>query len=178
MIVAVFGSAAPKPGSLAYSQAEALGKVLAEMNATVMTGGYCGTMEAVSKGAAENGGKTIGVTCKDIDQYRPGGPNRWVQEEIPTENLNRRLEVLTRQPDAFLGLPGGLGTLCEITLALNLMAVESITPRPLILIGEGWRKSWSAILESNQSMISSAHAAYLQFAKNNIEATQLLKRTL
>ena len=53
-----------------------------------------------------------------------------------------------------------------------------IVVRPLILIGEGWRKSWSAILESNQDMIPSAHAAYLQFAKDNTEAIQLLKQTL
>jgi uncharacterized protein (TIGR00730 family) len=177
-IIAVFGSAAPKPGSEGYAQAEALGKALGSNGLTVMTGGYCGTMEAVSKGTVEAGGQTIGVTCEDIDRYRPGGANPWVQVVIPTENLNKRLEVLTRQPDAFIALPGGFGTLCEIALALNLMAVGSIEPKPLILIGEAWRKSWQAFIQTNGELIPHAHAAHLDFVDTNEEALQLLKQLI
>lgn len=54
-IIAVFGSAVPMPGSEGYAQAEALGNALGSDGFTVMTGGYCGTMEAVSKGTIEGG---------------------------------------------------------------------------------------------------------------------------
>ena len=144
-VVAVFGSAAPMPGSEGYAQAESLGNALGANGYIVMTGGYCGAMEAVSKGTVESGGQTIGITCEDIDRYRPGGANQWVQVVIPTENLNKRLEILTRQPDAFLALPGGFGTLCEIALALNLMAVSSIEPKPLILIGRSLAKILASV---------------------------------
>ncbi len=176
--VAVFGSAAPKPGSQAYDQAEQLGRFLGEDGFTVMTGGYCGTMEAVSKGTAETGGKTIGVTCEDIDRYRPGGANPWVQTVISTENLNKRLEILTRQPDAFLALPGGFGTLCEIALALNLMAVGSIDPRPLILIGKTWQNTWESFVQMNGELVPQDHAELLRYAKDNFEAFELLKQLL
>jgi len=53
MIVAVYGSAAPKPGTPLYQNALELGRLLAQAGHTVMTGGYGGTMEAVSRGAAE-----------------------------------------------------------------------------------------------------------------------------
>lgn len=177
-IVAVFGSANPLPGSEGYAQAETLGTLLAEKDYTVMTGGYCGTMEAVSKGAAEAGAITIGVTCQDIDRYRPGGANPWVQTAIPTENLNRRLEILTREPDAFIALPGGLGTLCEITLALNLMAVNSISPKPLILIGPAWKQSWRTIIEANSELISQLHADLISYVENASDAVQLLNHLL
>lgn len=177
-IIAVFGSAVPMPGSEGYAQAEALGNALGSDGFTVMTGGYCGTMEAVSKGTVEAGGQTIGVTCEDIDLYRPGGANPWVQVVIPTENLNKRLEILTRQPDAFIALPGGLGTLCEIALALNLMAVGSIEPKPLVLVGEAWRKSWQAFIQPNLELIPLAHAEFLNFVTNNDEALQLLTQLI
>ena len=78
MIVAVYGSAAPKPGSPLYQNALELGRLLAQADYTVMTGGYGGTMEAVSRGASEASGTTLGVTCAEIEQYRPGGANPWV----------------------------------------------------------------------------------------------------
>lgn len=177
-IIAVFGSAAPKPGSECYAQAESLGNALGSNGFTVMTGGYCGAMEATSKGTVEAGGHTIGVTCEDIDRYRPGGANSWIQEVISTENLNKRLEVLTRQPDAFIALPGGFGTLCEIALALNLMAVGSIEPKPLILIGEAWKKSWQAFIQTNLELIPHSHAEHLSFVTDNEEAILLLKQSL
>ncbi|MGB4595767.1 MAG: LOG family protein [Anaerolineaceae bacterium] len=177
-LVAVFGSSAPKPGSTAYAQAEALGNALGSRGFSVMTGGYCGIMEAVSKGTVETGGQTIGVTCEDIDRYRPGGANPWVQIVIPTENLNKRLEILTRQPDAFIALPGGFGTLCEIALALNLMAVDSIEAKPLILIGDVWQNICQAFIESNAEFVPQAHTELLHFVNDNNEALQLLKQLL
>jgi len=83
MIIAVYGSAKPTAGDALYEEARRLGALLARQGHTVMTGGYCGTMEAVSRGAAEAGGNTIGVTCAEIERYRPGGANPWVQVDEP-----------------------------------------------------------------------------------------------
>ena len=64
MIVSVFGSAAPLPGQPLYQVGLELGRLLGEQGFSVMTGGYCGTMEAVSRGANEAGSNVIGVTCR------------------------------------------------------------------------------------------------------------------
>ena len=178
MIVAVYGSAAPKPGSSLYQNALGLGRLLAQAGHTVMTGGYCGTMEAVSRGASEAGGTTLGVTCAEIEQYRPGGANPWVQQEIRTQTLPQRLEVLTRQPDAMIALPGGIGTLCEISLALNLMVITPGASKPFIIIGTGWEKVFREFFTLNHEMINDLDQARLQFAQDPVEAVACLQKSL
>ncbi len=63
MNITIFGGSAPKPNSPAYNDILMLGKLLAERRHSVMTGGYIGTMEAVSRGASEAGDHVIGVVC-------------------------------------------------------------------------------------------------------------------
>jgi len=178
MIVAVYGSAAPKPGTPLYQNALELGRLLAQAGHTVMTGGYGGTMEAVSRGAAEAGGATLGVTCAEIEQYRPGKANPWVQQEIRTQTLPQRLEVLTRQPDAMIALPGGIGTLCEISLALNLMVISPAPPKPFILIGTSWEKVFRQFFTVNHEMINELDQPRVQFARDPIDAVTYLQKSL
>jgi uncharacterized protein (TIGR00725 family) len=63
LIVSVFGGARPREGDAEYTVARALGSALAKKGLAVCTGGYGGTMEAVSRGAKDVGGKTYGVTA-------------------------------------------------------------------------------------------------------------------
>ena len=86
MRVSVFGGSEPKEGMTAYTEAMELGRLLAERRHIVLTGGYIGTMEAVSRGAHEAGGHVIGVTCLDIERWRPRQANQWVIEEIKKED--------------------------------------------------------------------------------------------
>src|SRR5512141_3056804 len=81
MDITVFGGSQPKEGSSAYNEAMELGRLLAQRGHSVLTGGYIGTMEAVSRGASEAGGHVIGVTCEDIENWRKVAANRWVMEE-------------------------------------------------------------------------------------------------
>jgi hypothetical protein len=87
MRVSVFGGSQPREGDEAYTEAQALGRLLAERGHTVLTGGYIGTMEAVSRGANKAGGHVIGVTCADIERWRPRAANQWVKEEIKSTLL-------------------------------------------------------------------------------------------
>ncbi len=131
MNITVFGGAQPKEGSAAYEQASELGALLAQSGHSVLTGGYMGTMEAVSRGAHEAGGHVIGVTCIDIEEWRKSKPNQWVKEERRKQTLMERLSGLIEGCDAAIALPGGAGTLAEISLMWNLMIVESLPPRLL-----------------------------------------------
>ncbi len=141
MKVSVFGSSQPKPNEAAYQEGLLLGRLLALSGHTVLTGGYIGTMEAVSRGAAEVGGHVIGVTCDEIERWRPVAPNSWIHEERRYPTLRQRLFALIDDCDAAISLPGGIGTLAEVAVMWSHLQAGVISPRPLILIGDGWQKT-------------------------------------
>jgi hypothetical protein len=141
MIITVFGGAHPKPGSPEYENARQLGEMIAYAGFQVMTGGYTGTMEAVSRGANEAGGHVVGVSCEEIETWRQMRVNPWVIEEIRLPGLMDRIGYLIRQCDAAIALPGGPGTLAELAVMWNLMIISAIPAKPLVLIGEGWQET-------------------------------------
>lgn len=151
-----------------------LGRLLAERGHTVLTGGYIGTMEAVSRGASEAGGHVIGVTCADIESWRKTKANRWVMEEWKRANLMERLHSLIHGCDAALALPGGPGTLTEISLMWNLMIIESLHRRPLILIGDGWQAVFDQVFTRLAQYSSASQRELLRFAPDIQTAVQLL----
>ena len=174
MNITVFGGSQPQPGSSAYVEALELGKLLALAGHTVLTGGYIGTMEAVSRRAAEAGGHVIGVTCADIEAWRPVSPNAWVQEKRRFATLQERLNELVLACDAAIALPGGPGTLTEIALTWNLMIVHSMPVKPLILTGAGWRSVMESFYNSFEAYIPQNQRVLLQFAPNIQGAVILL----
>ena len=134
--VTVFGSSQVRPEDAAYQDALRLGRLLAEAGYTLCTGGYAGVMEAVSRGAVEAGGHAIGVTVTPwAGRIRP---NPWVTEEIATADLFQRISRMI-EADAYVAMPGGLGTLGEVALTWNLFQTDSIPRRPFILVGRAWR---------------------------------------
>ncbi len=174
MKVSVFGGSQPQPGSAGYEQAKELGGLLAQNGHTVLTGGYIGTMEAVSRGAAEAGGHVIGVTCAEIEKWRTGGANEWVKEEMRKGTLVERLECLLTSCDAALALPGGPGTLTEISLMWNMMIIRGAERRPLILIGEGWRSVFDQFFEQLGPYSPPNQRGLLRFAPDVASAVAML----
>ena len=174
MNITVFGGSHPQPGSPAYAEAYELGKLLAQAGHTVLTGGYVGTMEAVSRGAAEAGGHVVGVTCADIEAWRGRGANAWVQEERHFATLQERLNELVLACDAAIALPGGPGTLTEIALTWNLMIVNSIPRKALILVGKGWKTTLETFFSEMDEYIPEGQRSFLFFAANVQEAEKAL----
>lgn len=166
MRISVFGGSAPKPNEPAYREAYRLGQLIGQAGHTVLTGGYIGTMEAVSQGAAEAGGHVIGVTCDEIEQWRSIGPNQWVMEEIRFPSVRERMFTLIEECDAAFALPGGVGTLAEIAVMWNQMQTSAIPARPLFLIGEGWKNTINQFSESFPSYIPPAHRRLITFSMN------------
>ena len=134
--VAVFGSGSAPPGHPVLAQAERLGQLLAEANFALICGGYGGTMEAASRGAHQAGGKAIGVT---MDLFAAKEPNRWLTKERRVKDFFPRLRQLT-DAEGFVVLKGGIGTLTELTLAWSLLQTGQISSKPLILVGDSWRR--------------------------------------
>lgn len=147
-VISVFGSSAPAPESDAYQEARRLGSLLAEAGFTVATGGYGGTMAAVSQGASEAGGRVIGVTSSHMEKWRPTPPNEWVGEEIRLDSQRDRLLHLVMNNDGMIALPGGIGTLSEVALAWSLMQTSEMADRPLVLLGSTWRDTIRAYAQA------------------------------
>jgi len=172
--ITVFGGSSPKPGEAAYDQAYQLGKLIGEAGFTVLTGGYIGTMEAVSRGVAECGGRVVGVTCDQIEKWRPVSLNDWVQEELRYATLKDRLYALIDNCDAALVLPGGIGTLAELAVMWSQLLTGAITPRPLIFIGSGWREVIDQFLTQFDDYVPENYRPLITFAPNVTEAFQML----
>lgn len=174
MNITIFGSSQPRPNSPAYQEAYNLGKALAQRGHNILTGGYIGTMEAASRGASEAGGHVIGVTCGEIEAWRPVKPNEWVQEERRYSTLLGRLEALISGCDAAFALPGGPGTLTEISLMWNLLHIQALPPRPLILIGDGWQSIFYQVFTATGSHTADSAKELLLFAEDVPTALDLL----
>jgi uncharacterized protein (TIGR00730 family) len=173
--VTVFGGSHPKTGEPAYEQAWQLGQLIGAAGYTVLTGGYIGTMEAVSRGASEAGGHVIGVTCDEIEHWRKGRANRWVREEMRYPSLRERLYALIDECDAAIALPGGVGTLAEISMMWSQMQVFATSPRPLILIGDGWQTMMSDFYATLGEYVSEQSRALVTFSPDVDQAFAVLQ---
>jgi uncharacterized protein (TIGR00730 family) len=173
--ITVFGGSQPKPGDPAYLQAHQLGRMLGQEGYVVQTGGYIGTMEAVSKGANEVGAHVVGITCAQIETWRPTGKNQWVIEEKRYETLRDRLFALIDTCDAAIALPSGVGTLAEISLFWNELAVEAMRPKPIIVIGKEWKTLIQVFFQELGTYISKTHQELILYAEDGEEAIRLLK---
>ena len=135
-LVAVFGSGAGPPEDL--DRGRALGLALARAGYGVINGGYGGVMDASARGASEAGGLAIGVTCKAfVDR---AGANPHCTEVIEAATLVDRLAILIDRASAYVVLPGGVGTLIELALAWEHLRRDLVTPRPLVVWEEPWRR--------------------------------------
>jgi len=172
--VTVFGGSSPKPGDLAYKEARSLGRLLGEAGHTVVTGGYIGTMEAVSRGAAEAGAHVIGITCAEIETFRPGRANSWVAEEIRFDSLYDRLQNLIETCDAAIALPGGPGTLAEISVLWNRMLIHALKPKPMVLVGSGWRAVFDKMFAEMAVYVPEKDRKLLSFAETPEQAVEYI----
>jgi len=143
-VITLFGSSRPQEGSEEYLLAEELGRRLAEAGFSICNGGYGGTMEAASRGAAEekeragrSGIRIIGITCTVFGERKP---NPWIEENITTVSLFDRLQRLLSLGDAYVVLRGGTGTLLELALVWELINKRMVDRRPIVLLGSFWER--------------------------------------
>jgi len=133
--VTVFGSSLPLPGEKEYEDAYLLGKLLAQNNFNVCSGGFNGIMDAVSKGAFEEGKEAVGIT---VDLFN-ALPSTHLTKEIKCNTLFDRIERLINYGDAFIVLPGGTGTLVELSLVWEFMNKGLMDKKPLVCFGTMWK---------------------------------------
>jgi uncharacterized protein (TIGR00730 family) len=134
-VITLFGSSIIRPGDEDYAKAESLGRTLARAGYAICNGGYMGSMEASAKGAKEAGGEAIGVTC-EIFSRRTACP--YLTEEQRQPGLLERIGRLIELGDAYIVLGGGIGTLAELFVVWNLLAIECIPPKPVLMYGNDY----------------------------------------
>lgn len=135
--VTVFGSARFPETHRYYDLARHVGACLARDGFTVMTGGGPGIMEAANRGAKEAGGRSIGC---NIELPQEQNPNRYLDRWVTFKHFFVRKVMLVKYSYAFIAMPGGFGTLDEVTEAATLIQTNKIGDFPMVLVGtEFWK---------------------------------------
>ncbi len=174
--VTVFGSARFPADNQYYQLAEKIGFALSEAGFTVVTGGGPGIMEAANKGGYEGESRSIGL---NIDLPHEQAPNPYQDISISFRHFFARKVMFVKHAVAYVVLPGGFGTLDELSEILTLMQTRKIPRLPIILIGsEFWRGflAWveTQMLDSKSVAISKEDLDYLQVADSAPEVIDMI----
>jgi len=139
--VTIYGSARASPDDEQYAKTEEIARRLGEMGFSIITGGGLGLMEAANKGALEAGVKSIGLNIELPEEQLA---NVYASLSITFNHFFVRKVMLVKYATAFIIMPGGLGTLDELTEVLTLMQTHKIKPFPVILFNSDY---WKGFLE-------------------------------
>lgn len=141
--VSIFGSARTKPGSFAYEQVKELARSLAKMDCTIITGGGPGLMQAANEGGTNS--QSVGIR---VELPFEQSVNPFVKEAYKHETFFSRLHHFALASDAFIIVPGGIGTTLEATMVWQLIQVGHLKKdTPLIFVGKMWAEflEWSRL---------------------------------
>ncbi len=138
--VSIFGSARIENNKKYYKQCVEVSRLLSKNGYAVITGGGPGIMEAANKGAAQNGGLSIGL---NITLPREQKPNKYQNRALHFKYFFARKVMFVKYAIGYVCMPGGFGTLDELFEALTLVQTHKIYPFPLILFG---REYWEPLM--------------------------------
>lgn len=137
--VSFYGSARIKPGDNLYVQTEEIAYRLGTLGFAIITGGGPGVMEAANKGALRAGTRSIGL---NIELPEIQACNDYTTKSITFRHFYVRKLMLVKYATVFIIMPGGLGTLDELTEVLTLMQTRKIKPFPVIMFDSNYWKGF------------------------------------
>lgn len=142
--ITVFGSARFKEDHPYYQKAMEMGKMIAELGFTTMTGGGPGIMEAANRGAFENGGRSVGCNIKlPFEQHA----NPYVHKSITIDYFFIRKVLLVKYSYAFIIMPGGFGTMDELFETITLVQTNVIYDFPIVLFGKEYYQPLMEVID-------------------------------
>jgi len=143
--ITIYGSARVRPGDELYARTEEIARRLGKLGFTIISGGGPGIMEAANKGALEAKAKSVGL---NIELPEEQICNEYTNMSITFHHFFVRKVMLVKYALAFVIMPGGLGTLDELSEVLTLMQTHKIKPFPVILFSSAY---WKGLLDWLQS---------------------------
>ncbi|MDD4859144.1 MAG: TIGR00730 family Rossman fold protein [Dehalococcoidales bacterium] len=144
--VTIYGSARLKPEDPLYIRVEEVAFRLGQLGFSIITGGGPGVMEAANKGAARSGVASVGLNIELPDEQVC---NAYATKSVTFHHFYVRKVMLVRYASAFIVMPGGLGTLDELTEVLTLIQTHKIKPFPVILFDSEY---WNGFIDWMKSM--------------------------
>jgi uncharacterized protein (TIGR00730 family) len=139
--VSIFGSARTPSDDPYYQKTVTLASMFAKNGFAVITGGGGGIMEAANKGAAEAGGRSVGLNIRLPHEQMP---NLYADVQMEFKYFFIRKVMFVKYAGAYIAMPGGFGTLDELFEAVTLIQTHRIKPFPVILVGSDY---WGGILD-------------------------------
>ncbi|HTJ48996.1 MAG TPA: TIGR00730 family Rossman fold protein [Cyclobacteriaceae bacterium] len=139
--VTIFGSARTKSTNPYYKMAEEIAYQLVENGYGVITGGGPGIMEAGNKGAKRAGGKSVGLNIF-LPHEQKGNIYIDPDKLISFDYFFVRKVMFMKYSQGFIVMPGGFGTLDELTEALTLIQTKKIGRFPIVLVGKKYWHGW------------------------------------
>ena len=148
--VSVYGSARTPRTDPAYEAALRMGRGIARRGAAVITGGGPGIMEAVNRGAAEEGGTSVGL---GIELPHEQGLNEWVNLGICFRYFFVRKTMFVKYAWGSIVCPGGFGTLDEAFELLTLVQTHKIARTPIVMYDTAY---WGGLLDWLEGTVRAA----------------------
>ena len=145
--VTIYGSSRLSADDQLYAEVEEISHRLGLMGFSIITGGGPGVMEAANKGALKAGVDSIGL---NIELPEEQVCNPYTTKSITFDHFFARKVMLVKYASAFIIMPGGLGTLDELTEVLTLMQTHKIKPFPVVLFDS---KYWKGFLDWLQGTV-------------------------
>jgi uncharacterized protein (TIGR00730 family) len=135
--VAIFGSARARPGTFVYEEVKRAAAAFASMGCDIVTGGGPGLMQAANEGASAAGAPgSMGIR---VELPFEQDVNPFVEQAFEHETFFTRLHHFVIASDAFVVVPGGIGTVLETLMIWQLLQVRHMDNVPLILVGKMWK---------------------------------------
>jgi uncharacterized protein (TIGR00730 family) len=176
--VSIFGSARVHPGDATYEKTVEIARKLAENGFHIITGGGPGIMEAGNKGAKKGGAKSIGLNIRlPMEQ----ASNPYANIKLDFQYFFVRKVMFVKYAQAYVGMPGGFGTLDEIFEALTLIQTKRIRPFPVVLVGSDyWGGLWEWIRDTllARKLISPEDLDLVTILDDADEVVKTIKRTV
>ncbi len=174
--VSIFGSARTRAKDPAYAQAQEIAGRFAAAGFAVITGGGGGIMEAANKGARQAGGRSVGLNIQLPFEQKP---NEYADLKLDFHYFFIRKVMFIKYASAYIGLPGGFGTLDEIFEVMTLIQTQRIKPFPVILAGSDY---WNGIMDwikarlEEKGMISTGDMDIVQVMDDPDEIVAMVKK--
>lgn len=150
--ISIFGSARATPDTPHYQATEKIARLLVDQGYGIISGGGPGIMEAANKGAKEGNGVSVGL---HIHLPHEQGCNQYVTTRCNFRYFFIRKLMFVKYAMAYVVMPGGMGTIDELSEAFVLAQTRRIKPFPIILYDS---RFWSGFIEwLRHSMVSNGY---------------------